>query len=327
MISRSFPILAVVLALAGASPSLEFSGTLVSSNNTPPVNELVVLVEHHENRHADDPDSFAVRVQPGKDGAFAVQVPPDENGYMLFITDASNRMYKGFAHLGENTNFGAIAVQSGGVLAGSVQDRDHKPLPDIEVVLELRLLPHTCSHYVAAARCRTGAKGDFSFASLSPGEYRYRPHSDTWAAQDGTVSITEDPAFLSLILDKAAFIKGKITDAAGQPVPDIRIRIDDQSALSDANGNYRLAGLASGTNDVSISGAGYVRKDKSSFESQRVVCLAGIVTTSDFTVVAAGSLRVTLGPATTGLQLPAMLKISLQSGERNRHPLRGRGLR
>jgi len=317
MIARLLPALILVLTLARISPAIEFSGIISPSNGAPPVEEFVVLVEHHENRRADNPDSFAVRRQPGKDGRFSVELPKDNKGYMLFITDKSNRTYAGFAHLGASSNFGAIAVQCGGALAGTVQDRDRKPLANMEIILDVRLRAYTCSHYVEAARIRTDAKGAFSFDNLPLGKYRYRPAANAYAVQDGTLDITEDPSFLNLILDKAAWLKGKISDPDGKPVPNINVRINDQSAVSDAQGNYLLGGLTGGTNYVSLSGAGYVQDKKQSYESTRVICVLGREISKDFTVIPAGTLRVTLEPEIQAMPLPATLNISLKNTSGN----------
>ena len=311
MIVRLLPALVLVLTLVQTSPAIEFSGAISSSNGAPPMEELTVLVEHHENRHADNPDTFAVRQRPGPDGRFVVEVPDDKEGYMLFVTDASNRIYTGFAHLGETTNFGAIVLQGGGTLIGSVQNRGRKPMADLEITLDIRLQPYTCSHYVEAARVRTDAQGAFTFANLNPGKYRYRPTSDAYAVQDGTVNITEDPAFLNMILDKAAWLKGKISDPQGKPIPNIRVKINEQSAMSDAQGNYRLGGLTGGTNYVSVSGAGYVQEQKRMHASSQAICVAGEETSKDFTVVQTGSLRLKLDPAVPDLCLPKQLKIRL----------------
>ncbi|MDD5677441.1 MAG: carboxypeptidase-like regulatory domain-containing protein [Kiritimatiellae bacterium] len=313
MIFRLLPALVLALTLARISPALEFSGTISSSNGAPPIEELTVLVEHHENRRADNPDAFAVRQRPGKDGRFAIELPYDKKGYMVFITDTSNRMYKGFAHLNETTNLGAIAVQGGGTLTGNVQSRDHKPLANMEVILDIRLRPFTCSHYIEAARSRTDAKGALVFENLPIGEYRYRPASDTYAVQDGTLTITEDPAFLNLILDKAAWLKGKITDPQGKPIRGIRVRVQDQSTVSDAQGSYRLGGLTGGTNYVSVSGTGYVQDKKRAHESTQVICVPGEEITRDFAVVQAGVLRLTLETEVADLRLSNELKINLKT--------------
>ena len=55
-----------------------------------------------------------------------------------------------------------------------------------------------------------------------------------------------------------AVLNGRVLDAAGKPVPGVRITVAGRTATTDANGNYRLTGLPNtGTWSVSASKAGY----------------------------------------------------------------------
>ena len=96
----------------------------------------------------------------------------------------------------------------------------------------------------------TAFDGRFSIAGVPPGSYFLKIERAGFAvAPDLPEELeigAEDTANLHFALTPEGAITGRVTDAAGQPVEDVELRADSASARTDANGQFRIGGLAPG---------------------------------------------------------------------------------
>src|SRR3569833_2311467 len=96
----------------------------------------------------------------------------------------------------------------------------------------------------------TASDGRFSIAGVPPGSYFLKIERAGFAvAPDLPEELeigAEDTANLHFALTPEGAITGRVTDAAGQPVEDVELRADSASARTDANGQFRIGGLAPG---------------------------------------------------------------------------------
>src|ERR1700744_4640344 len=74
-------------------------------------------------------------------------------------------------------------------------------------------------------------------------------------------------------------ISGKVLDENNQPLPGATVTVKgtQKSAGTDANGSYRLTGLASGTVTLQISFVGYITQEKSVNVSGNVTASVNLV--------------------------------------------------
>ena len=303
--------LVVVPFFAYNGLGITLSGQVMSPDGKTPAKGITAQAEHHENRHAQSPDDFVMKKVTGDDGRFSLDLPDTKQEYMLFLADEKGHVFTGYAHVGATTNYGTIALQRGCSLSGAVRDKDGKPIPDIEVVLDLRLQKYTCTHYLEAARTRTNAKGEFAFSDLSPAEYGYRIVSAAYAAKNGKCEVSDDPSYVEIRAEMPATIKGLVTDEQGKPVAGIKVTAGPGlSADSDAQGNYVIKGLSEGQLSLSASGKGYVVKEG---RTLAVSCSKGAEVVRNIEMVHAGALKLQLEPEEPGVTVPGHLNIHLES--------------
>jgi hypothetical protein len=124
-----------------------------------------------------------------------------------------------------------------------------KPLARVQI--HLRREPDAQSY-----GAMTTADGRFSITSVPPGSYFLKIERAGFAvAPDLPEEMeigAEDTANLHFALTPEGAITGRVTDAAGQPVEDVELRAEsdlsasDSQARTDANGQFRIGGLAPG---------------------------------------------------------------------------------
>ena len=119
----------------------------------------------------------------------------------------------------------------------------------------------------------TGSAGEFAFTELRPGDYQvsisgYNAEDYEFASNSHDVSVdldeTETVSFTGVLL-RTSGISGRV-GVPGMGLPDIAVTLSgaaDESAMTDASGQYSFAGLAAGDYTVSIA----VTSDAYVFES------------------------------------------------------------
>ena len=172
-------------------------------------------------------------------------------------------------------------------------------------------------------RGTTRALGDgrISFVELPAGRVRLVVHVEGFAPwiQEEDVKPGSDRDLGDVRVDAGAELAGNVLDDQGTPVPGARLRVrlptmlDDEVAIADSAGAYRVRRLPGGTTDVWIAAEGLLT-------SLETVELASGTTLRTFTLVRPVRLRGTVrsrsGSSTSGLRITATLE-----GERRFHPL------
>jgi uncharacterized protein YfaS (alpha-2-macroglobulin family) len=80
---------------------------------------------------------------------------------------------------------------------------------------------------------------------LSPGIYEYSVEFQGFATFEGVVAVSgREKVKLSIPLNRAGELRGRIVDSTGKPVPDLKVSIGDNlAALSDGKGDFRITGV------------------------------------------------------------------------------------
>jgi protocatechuate 3,4-dioxygenase beta subunit len=157
---------------------------------------------------------------------------------------------------------------------GSVSGRvtaSQAPAPRVEVQL---LKPGSSQPARAAvAKTTTDKRGRYRFAGVEPGEYYVLPVSATLLVLDRVdynqlgkrvlVAAGESAGGVDFDLSPPSIISGRVTDADGEPVAGVIVRLqsdkssyvapaDRKPVVTDAQGDYRAAGIPPGRYLVSV---------------------------------------------------------------------------
>jgi hypothetical protein len=85
------------------------------------------------------------------------------------------------------------------------------------------------------------------------------------------------------VFAQSSVISGKVFDEANQPLPGATVTVKgtQKSTSTDANGNFRLTGLANGTVTLQISFVGYVTSERAVNVSGNVSVTVGLKPTAN----------------------------------------------
>lgn len=169
----------------------------------------------------------------------------------------------------------AFGQEQAKIATGSVAGRvtaSQSPAPRIEVQLLKPGRDHT-GRTAAVAKTTTDKRGRYRFAGVEPGEYHVLPASETLLVLDRIdynrpgkkviVAAGESAGGVDFDLSPPGAISGRVTDADGEPVAGIAIRLQSDSShhvttadhkpvVTDAQGGYRAAGIPPGRYFVSV---------------------------------------------------------------------------
>ena len=144
-----------------------------------------------------------------------------------------------------------IVMKTGGVVAGTVVDAAHKPVPFATV----RIVASGQQMWQAAARQATSdQQGAFELRGLARGKLQARAESDAAASKIADVDLVDKPRHdsLELVLDVSGTIAGIVVDDRGAPVPEVQV-----NAIPDFLGGASTSGLAlAGLSSATTGGAG-----------------------------------------------------------------------
>ncbi|MDD5704785.1 MAG: carboxypeptidase-like regulatory domain-containing protein [Kiritimatiellae bacterium] len=244
-------------------------------------------------------------------GAFELTFPCSESDdYRLLVVDETGRTIVGWPHINKDRNFQTVAVSRNAELTGSVYGDGGKPLPNCEVLLELRLTAG-CTHYVETARAHTAADGSFAFSALALGRYRCRVVSDSHASSPREIEVNEEFAFVEIHAEPGGVVTGRVLDDAGKPLAGARVYAGDGasgSVFTSTNGQYRISGLQAGDRTLRIMASNYVIK---AGDDVAVKLGAGAVVERDIQMIHAAGLRLSLTGATAAVAVPASVGVRL----------------
>jgi protocatechuate 3,4-dioxygenase beta subunit len=164
-----------------------------------------------------------------------------------------------------------ITMKTGGVLGGRVVDPAGKPVPyaTVRVAGSGRQLWR-----IAARQTTCDADGAFELRGLAREKLKVRAESDQAASQlvDADLTAQEARRDLSLVLDVAGVIAGKVVDDKGAPVAEIAVHARPErsggesweglaiagmsSAMTDGAGAFTIPGLPDGSYRLSATRSG-----------------------------------------------------------------------
>jgi hypothetical protein len=121
--------------------------------------------------------------------------------------------------------------------------------------------------------------------ALEPHTYRCRLHVTGYRDTDFLLSVGAGP--VQVELDRGCALRGVVSSAAGGPVADARVTIDDQSGWTGANGRFEITGLVEGVHEAVVSGPHVPRTRR----SVRVDAFDG---RADFVVRTGGAVEITM---------------------------------
>jgi len=293
------------LALAGASSAFTVKGRIIDDEAGKPAAGMTIQVEHHGNRDAAEPDDFVRTTKTDEKGAFRIELAPQKRDYMFIVMDAAGLVYDGYTHVDEDTDIGVLTLKKTGEICGALKDAGGDPLKGVSVMIERRLRPYRCTHYVTVTNVLTDAEGAFTVSGLNHGQYRCTTKSPDHAPEKSKIEVTEDFAYLELQLKPGCSIKGTVTGPEG-PVGGIRVSVGGTRATTDAEGRFMLTGLSEGRQHITVSGGEYASAPG---ERTYVTCKAGKPATCTLKVARTGKLFLRLQPAQGDVLIPDKITV------------------
>ncbi|HEX2254414.1 MAG TPA: carboxypeptidase-like regulatory domain-containing protein, partial [Thermoanaerobaculia bacterium] len=160
-----------------------------------------------------------------------------------------------------------VVLEPAATLRGRVETVDGEPVPGARVALrpappppgtvgvEMRRSENT-------ADARAGADGTFSFAEVAPGGVLLEAQAEGFLPAEAVaveVPAAEEIADVRLVLDPGAQVRGRVVTRGGEPVAGASLRIGPAGALTDAEGRYRMAGVALGVKALVLTHPAYRR--------------------------------------------------------------------
>jgi protocatechuate 3,4-dioxygenase beta subunit len=138
-------------------------------------------------------------------------------------------------------------------LSGTVVDAEGVPVPEVGVELHWRG-PPTGRVGLEPLRPRSrsteaGGRGEFAFEELPPGHVILSAHPDGFLPGESdpvTLPEGDEVAGVRLVLQRGARVTGRVFDPAGEPLEGTQLRIDTATAISGADGAFRLDGVPRG---------------------------------------------------------------------------------
>jgi large repetitive protein len=270
---------------SNGNPVADASVRLVLSNYVPPA----MAAELHASSEA----AFAAgALQTGfiDAGGYGITATTDANGDYIINDVLVDSYYVRARDTGFTANTSAsFTVAAGsntaptvqlfaithGTVTGQITDASGNPLSGAGVVLEPATAagPNIQSHYTAI----TNANGDYSIKNVLAGAYTVSGgktgytlnQSASFTVASGsntapTVALTE------LVYGK---VTGQITDAQGNPLPNVQVTITNQSsstsftstAKTDSNGDYTFKHVMTGSYKITTNDSGYLVATSAAF--------------------------------------------------------------
>ena len=123
---------------------------------------------------------------------------------------------------------------------------------------------------------RTDADGRFNFDSVAPGEHVVRVTKEGLVAAARTVAVKAgSPADVEITMSEGHTVEGRVVDESGRPVTGAQVssnprhRGPDTGTQTDAEGAFRLGGLADSLVTITAEKSGYVRGVAENVDPQR----------------------------------------------------------
>lgn len=277
VLPRSAP-LDVVLGAAGV-----IEGVVVTADGKPAPGATVGFAGEAE----------LLQLESGPSGGFAAEVKAGTFRVSAVRGDEAGWV-EAAVSVGPGTTAPRLTIRLGVAarFTGKVVDDAQRPVGGAQVLVT----PHQARGEVA--RLVTSADGAFASPPLAPGEYDLDASAEGFApaGSTGLVLLPHQRFAVTLRLSATGEVSGTVHSEAGGPLPGVRVRGGrrwgdrfgqvDGEALTDAQGRYRLTGLAPGVVSLSVR-----HLDSPLGPGRSVELKAGQVATADFVLPALGRLE------------------------------------
>ncbi len=297
-----------------AQAEIKVTGQVVAPHTGDPVAGITIQAEHFEARNSGQEAEFQQQTHSGPDGRFEMRLPrSEEEQYTVFITEASGRVHEGYGHVRKDLDFGTVVLHGNCTLAGAVFIEDGGGAGGVPVLVEMRLKPFTCSHFIPAGETVTDADGAFRFEALAPGQYRSRVVSPDHAPAIGSIEVGDDLNYMEFILEQGATIRGRVLGPEDEPLPGLTVRSGrDRRVVSGEDGSYVLSGLGADRQWLDIESDDYALPDGQHLEVRTV---KGETLDKDIRLVRAGTVVLTLVPEEDAAPPPRRISVFLSSSQ------------
>lgn len=153
-----------------------------------------------------------------------------------------------------------IALETGTKISGKVTGPDGKPVSGVTVG---QRRPQGAGPAGPGGGASTDAEGNYQLEAVEPGEKTITFNREGYPAVTKTVNVSGRELKLDVQLGRGATIAGVVVTEGGSPVAGARVYAQSATsgwneAMSDANGNFRLEGVAEGRYSIAAQKSGYV---------------------------------------------------------------------
>jgi len=237
--------------------------------------------------------SFQARVLTNRSGTLAL---PDSD----LVFEKSQRFTAKQAEL----DLGDVTALLGGKVQGIVKDENGKPVGGVKVVAQLGLMG-----FSVQSNATSGDDGTFAIGKLRPGEWVLATKSSSYLPTNEKVEIEAEQQLTDfvLVVKPGHTIAGRVVDDRGVGVAgmkvasqrkkmvggvDIQRFTTDEAAVTDAQGNFKLAGLEGKTATIRTTGPGHTKTTKPNVATNtnnvtlrvdRLATITGVVVAADGT--------------------------------------------
>lgn len=254
------------------TPGVRLAGRVVSGRDQAVVDARIFLVDRVSSRlHRDamvrdrKPDALT-----GRDGRFALDDLPRGVTYDLLV-EADGYLgaeMRGVRPSGRGSVL--IRLEPAGVLRGRVVDEASEAVSGAVVALNRPGgRPDNPGERPVGEPLRrsvqTDADGRFELETVPQGRVTLSVRAQGLVPlQDFEVTLPQPRSApeLTLVLRRGARLEGQVKTTGGEPVPAVRIALDNSSGLSDAEGRYAIEGLEPGRHEVEIVHPHYRRMSR-----------------------------------------------------------------
>lgn len=223
-------------------------------------------------------------------------LPTAAQGETVLTLEAENLQTPSGAAIAALIEGGAITIEQGGSIQGSVRDASGNPVANALI---------TASGTAGEFTASSGATGSFSLTGISPGAYTLSASAAGFLQREvRNLPVTSGRTTTSNFILEAAegTLQGQVTaEDTSQPIAGAFVRIGrvGPTAATDAEGRYRFEALRPGEVTVIGGAAGFTEV------SQEVTIVAGGSTTHDIALARAlGNLRGFVRAAETAEPIP-----------------------
>jgi len=202
---------------------------------------------------------FPLVARSGFDGRFAIEHQPEDRGQELVVSHPSHLDEMVTAQPGDEL---VVRLRPAGGVFGRVVSADGAPLPGAHVEVQVEQRSETLqgssmsTHFTSG---RSGEDGTFNVVKVPPGQARVKASATGYAASEPVeleIAVGQRAGPLRLVLSDPAVVFGQVLDLDGAPAAGAEVRVTDSTGSTqhvdrgDAEGRYRVAGLASGVAEV-----------------------------------------------------------------------------